>query len=681
MPLRSAAVLLLCAACAHTAEPGPVVRAVTFVGNEHLDDGELADAIVTTGSSWVPFTARHHFDPNVWTTDLERLERYYHSRGFYQAEVVEDAIEPVGEDAVRLRVRIREGEPTVLTHLAIHGLEDLPEEHRARVLEVVTLREGERFEEPKWEPLKGALVAALVDLGYAEAKAEGQAKVDLATHQASIDVQVTPGVRYRPGEVHVVTQPGARVEAWRIREQVEEAIKGEEWYSQEVREEVQQRVFGLGVFGAAQVTPEKGDPVTQRLPLRVEVQETAFHEVAAGFGLGVEQRRNEIHAIGEYTDRDFLGGLRRLQLTARAGWAFIPNAWSVLGGGNVVTRTGPIARLDAQLDQPRFFHPDFRIHGELEAERAIEPAYSFIGGRLKLGVPWRPWSWLEVQPAYDLELYRLDAGQVTLSEGTPQLLFGCERACVLSYLEQRAAIDRRDDPQEPHRGYYLALSVQEGGGPLGGSFDYVRISPEVRGYVPLTREQRVVLAGRLKLGTLIPVGAEDTASPIVARYFSGGDEMRGFSTQRLSPMQLERKSNPKEGETFNAEPVPIGGNGLFEASVEARYAISPTLVIAAFVDTGFVTAEQLQWSDPSYFTRNLLWAVGGGIRYRTPVGPIRLDLAYRLPFGPPLQVSSADPALTYDPSSGCFGIGRSSPNRGGAPEGVCAIHLSVGEAF
>ncbi|HYX90610.1 MAG TPA: BamA/TamA family outer membrane protein, partial [Myxococcaceae bacterium] len=507
------------------------------------------------------------------------------------------------------------------------------------------------------------------------------AKVDLATREAFVDVEVDPGERYRIGDVKVVQQNNARVEPWRIEEQAREALEQSSWYSPELRNEVQQRVFDMKVFGAVQVRPGVGDPETGRIPLEVEGTEAPFHDVAVGFGAGFEQRRQEGHVIGEYTHRDFLGGLRRLTLRGRAGWAFIPNLYTAVGGGNAVTRSGPIAKLTAEVEQPRLFHPNLRLLTVLEGEVAIEPAYSYTGGRARLIVPWRPRTWLRIEPSYNLEMYRLSAGEAPLTGAAdaPSLLLGCQGTCVLSYLEQRLAYDRRDDPQEPRKGVYLGIAFQEGGGPLGGSFDYLRILPEARGYYSVLPGQRLTFAARARLGTLIPRRGSDLESPIVARFFSGGDDMRGFSAQRLAPMRLVAKTNPTG--QYDAEPVPVGGDGLFEMSFETRYELRKGIIIAGFADSGFVTSEHVPLR-ASYFARNLFWAVGTGVRYVTPVGPVRLDLAYRLPVGPGLPVyESPGQQLTYLPSSGCFGMGSGRPNHAGAPEGLCSVHLSIGEAF
>src|SRR5205823_2846955 len=106
--------------------------------------------------------------------------------------------------------------------------------------------------------------------------------------------------------------------------------------------------------------------------------------------------------------------------------------------------------------------------------------------------------------------------------------------------------DRRNDPYEPTHGYYLSLSLQEGGGPLGGNFRYIRALPDVRAYA--TPVPRLTLAARVRAGTLLtPVGE---ASPIVTRFYSGGNTMRGFATNRLSPLlALPTFTGPKGNQT------------------------------------------------------------------------------------------------------------------------------------
>jgi translocation and assembly module TamA len=196
-------------------------------------------------------------------------------------------------------------------------------------------------------------------------------------------------------------------------------------------------------------------------------------------------------------------------------------------------------------------------------------------------------------------------------------------------------------------------------------------------------EKRLTLAGKLKLGGLLTSGAD---SPIVARFFSGGGSaMRGFNTRRLSPLLAvaDEGAEAPAGEPLPGQALPVGGDGLFEASAELRYRLFEDLSVAGFVDSGFVTPGPLELLRPAYYANNLLVAVGLGVRYATPFGPIRLDLARRLNVGPPLPVEQpvVGPPVAYPLSSNCFGLGGASPGYAGSPEGLCTIHLSIGEAF
>jgi hypothetical protein len=94
-----------------------------------------------------------------------------------------------------------------------------------------------------------------------------------------------------------------------------------------------------------------------------------------------------------------------------------------------------------------------------------------------------------------------------------------------------------------------------------------------------------------------------------------------------------------------------------------------------------VTPGRLSLS-PSSLADALQWAVGVGARYTTPLGPLRLDLAWRPPVGQELSIAQLPgQSLSYPTGSGCFGIGRGGRGGAGSPEGSCAFHLTFGEAF
>ena len=197
------------------------------------------------------------------------------------------------------------------------------------------------------------------------------------------------------------------------------------------------------------------------------------------------------------------------------------------------------------------------------------------------------------------------------------------------------------------------------------------------------------MSGRLRVGELYPRSGRAEDSAVSTRFYAGGaNSMRGFADRRLSPLlQAPAPSNPALCSSDPRSPcrfitLPIGGNGLVDGSFEARYSVTANLRVAAFLDFAQVTPGTVGTDVMS----RMLWAVGPGVRYLTPVGPIRLDLGIRLPFGdpPPLYTADATGAIVQAPSypinNNCFGLFGSHPITP-VPDGLCVVHISVGEAF
>ncbi len=709
----------------------PKVVDLDIEGTDQLSASDIKEKIVTSETPWWepfnPFVPPNYFDANAWQADLRRIERYYQSQGFYQAEVVSENVRPEGEDAVALEVKVNEGQPTHVISLNVTGMGELPPEHREKALVELPLVQGEVFREEDWESTKETVQQRLRELGYAEAEVGGEVRVDLATRGAQADLQVTPGPRYRFGNVFVATDANPQVSPKRIIEQAKGSVRKGDWYSESALAEAQSRVFRMGVFGAVKVNRGSPDRENLTVPVVVDVREAPFRSIRLGGGIGVDAARQEIRVLGEWTNRNFFGGLRRLTVTGRVGYAFIPDITGAFdrvdtdGDGeedapNLSTPHGPVGQLSIQFEQPRFLARDLSLQASLVAERGLEQAYNFIGGRGRGGVVWRPRPDLSLFPTYNLELYRLQ-GQRGLEDQTtvPPLVLGCPAAASLtdtcnisvSYLEQVAEWDRRNDPIAPSNGYYTTLSLQEGGGPLQGDFTFLRVLPDMRVYQTFGPNDRFTVAARLRLGTLLtPVITNELGerireeSAIVNRFFAGGGaSMRGFNSRRLSPMNLINRTAEQPTDRV----VPIGGNSLLETTVELRYRLFGDLVLAAFHDSGLAGAGPLNFGarqddirreSSRVFGDYHYQAVGIGVRYLTIVGPVRLDLARRLNVGRPLPIF--DPATGADTTVGglgdCFGLGGSEdrdPGTGrfegreyaGAPEGLCTFFLSIGEAF
>jgi outer membrane protein assembly factor BamA len=670
--------------CAHQeAPPGPVVRKLTLQGTKKVSSSTLEDGIATSATGWWwPFARKQYFDPFTWQSDLHRIERIYQAHGYYQAEVVSSQVKQL-KNGVALSAKIDEGSPTLIGSLEIQGLEALEPKQRQRLSAGIGLGKDKVFLEDAWQAAKDSIRQKARDLGYPTVSVEGRALVDVDSRRASLLLLVRLGRRYRFGNIEVESGPGSRIPSAFVWEQVRLAISEDELFSDSALEEAQRRVVGMGVFALARVTTGEPDPSTDRIPIVVQVRDAPLHTLRAGAGVEIDQIRNEARLLLEWSNLDFLGGMRRFKARAELGWAFIPNAYAVFR--NQVAsgpRNGPIAHLGLELEQPRFLsRPSLRERTSLDIERSLEQSYDALGARLATGVVWQPWSTLSVYGSYNIQGYYLNGPPISSASAAP-LTLGCTNqglSCfiLLSYLEQIITWDKRDMPLEAHNGFFASLSLQEGG--LGGDFKYLRVLPDLRGYVSIGHSRPLTFSARLRMGELITFGGE---SAVVTRFFAGGGvSMRGFSDRRLSPLLLA-PAPPSPGAPPITLSLPIGGNGMLEGSFEIRQQVSSNVILAVFADFGQVTQGLLRPADLS----TLLWAVGLGIRYRTAIGPIRVDIARRLQIGhpPPLfAIDGTTGAITqvpYSVNDDCFGIGgsgRATP----VTDSLCVFHIAIGEAF
>jgi len=681
-PIRVMSLALLVGCASQEKKDARVVRDVHITGNDELSSRDIKKKILTEETGWWPFATKQYFDPVTWQSDLKRIERLYAAKGFYQAEIVKDQVVPDPPDDVQLEVQVREGKPT---HVGKMEVEGLPPADRAEVIKGLPLAPGVVFREEDWAATKRQLADRLRNRGYAKASVDGRALVDVKTQRADLTLFVESGRRYTFGGIEVDSTPGGRVPANVVTEQVRLEVKEGHTFSDVVLNEAQRRLFGLGVFATIRVTAGEPDETTARIPVRVIVREGQFHTLRLGAGARADAIRNEFRGIAEWTNRDFLGGLRRLIIRGEAGWAFLPSVLAVARDDvDQAPRSGPIARLRFEFEQPRFLgRPSLRERTTLEGDRTMEQTYNALSARAMVGVIWQVWSTLAVFPSYRIEADYLNGAPVN-SAATAPLTLGCQTTtdhCFvwLSYVDPLITWDRRDNAFEPRRGTYISLSLQQGGGPLGGDFNYVRVLPDVRGYHSFGDEGEVTVAARLRFGELWTFSGNPDDSAVVTRFYAGGGiSMRGFADRRLAPLL---QVPPPPGVQIDQVTVPVGGNGMIDGSLELRYSLTPTLRAAAFVDFGQVRRGRLLLGDIPH----VLWAVGVGIRWLTPVGPIRVDLARRLPFGdlPPLLAVDAAGAIVQVPyvaNDSCFGLFGSNVTTP-VPDTMCAFHVAIGEAF
>ena len=241
-----------------------------------------------------------------------------------------------------------------------------------------------------------------------------------------------------------------------------------------------------------------------------------------------------------------------------------------------------------------------------------------------------------------------------------------------TYIQYAASYDLRDVPRSPTRGAYFALNVQHAGYVLPGDWDYVRVLPEARGYLPLPLG--IVFASRVRLGLLeithsdITVPANDPGGwlqrlrdlgPLRTRLRGGGqNSVRGYDPNTLGDV------------TMIGTRLDSGGVRQWDASAELRVPITSSFGSVLFVDVGDVSR------DKEFRMRYPQTSLGIGLRYHTIIGPLRLDVG----FAPPnLQTIGPDERARAQYDANGNPIGPFPESKVFGAQG--SVHFTIGEAF
>ena len=413
------------------------------------------------------------------------------------------------------------------------------------------------------------------------------------------------------------------------------------------------------------------------LPLTIEIQEDNPHRVRAGGGLSTAEC---VNLETRWSSLNFFGGARRLQVTGRVANVLASPLENTLctgaGTGDYGQLTGTVS---ADFTQPWLFSPRNSINASLFVERqSLPPTFvrealgmsvgltRTLGPSTLLDLSWRP------------QLSKLKAAEVFFCSAylvcTPAEIGPLQQFNRLSPVGISFSDDRRNQALNPTRGYSAVLNLEHASKWSLSDFLYSRVVSEVTWHAQ--GESLWVVGARLRGGWVVPdgfrgLGQRGSSGEIVhpeKRLFSGGsNSVRGYAQNRLGPRVLYLESvdtllwNPEtmctpeqiidkscdagglEDGAFLSQPK--GGTKLLDGSVELRFPIGGRLWEGAtFVDFGQVWDE-----DTTPALADLAFTPGMGVRFFSPIGPIRVDVAYRFGGGSLLPVVT-QALVPWDPN-------------------------------
>lgn len=591
-------VLALAAACGSRPPMVPAgetgVGRLRFVGVDSVDEDALLDGLglVHARELGQPF-ARF-----LVALDRRRIRSYYVRRGYF-AVTVETAVERV-DNRADVTFTVVEGARARLASIVLLELPDDPRIDPAALRARIPMRDGQPFDYETWELAKPRLTDALQQLGYAWAQIDGVVLADPERAEAVIRVTVDAGPRAVFGKVALTGVPPGLEDAVNARIQIEPGAP----FDPRAIEKTRAQLYEMGRFSLVRVEPDRTVRGKEVVNVAINVGEAPRHELRLGGGIGIDPATYEVHGRAGYSVAGWPTPLVNSRVELRPAYTLLRAGWD----------QQPRLEALSAMERLDLFRP--RLRGEVEASFAYltVEAYTSVGPRLRLGLR-TPIYRDTINVSAGWQLRRLEFRRLNAAiDAATATELGLDDPYLLGFYEQSVSVDLRDDPVAPRSGAYGEIGVEEGTVAAGGEFDYMRLTPDLRGYVPLGP---LVFAARSRLGVILG------DLPVTQRFFAGGaSSQRGFPVRRLAPTVTS---------TVDGEPVSvvIGGGASLEVGGELRAHLGTIKGLALggvlFLDGADVT-ERIGGLDLT----NLHWAAGAGLRIATLIGPVRIDVGYRL---------------------------------------------------
>ena len=562
---------------------GPLtgIRQIAFVGNERFSDSQLREVIQTKETAWYRFlSSDDSYDPDRLTFDRELLRRYYLGRGYADFRVVSAVAElSPDREGFFITFTIEEGERYKFGKIDVStALRDL---NREQLLPLITVKEGDWYDADAVENVIRSLTDAVGSLGYAfvEVRPRVQRNREARTIDVTFTIQEGPRVYVERIDITGNSRTIDPV----IRREFN-LVEGDAFNTSKL-DRARRRIRNLGFFQKVEVTNVPGSAPDKTI-IKVDVQEKSTGELS--FGAGFSTASGPLGDIG-IRERNLLGRGQDLLLRAQIG--------------------ARLSETELKFTEPYFLDRPlaagfdlFRTTRDLQRESSFDRRS--IGAGLRLG--------------YELServgqrwQYRISRDTITdIESSASAAIREQEGSAVTSQIGQTLYYDNRDNRFDPSEGIYAQWSVDVAG--LGGSVRYLRNRVSATQYFPIPGQ--LVLSLGAGGGYIHGLG-EDTR--IIDRFFLGGSSLRGFSNFGAGPRDIATEDA-------------VGGKWFYNGTVQLAFPLGLPDELGlrgrVFTDVGSIGSTDSEGPTIND-TPSLRASAGVGIAWRSPLGPVSLDLA------------------------------------------------------
>jgi len=601
------------------------VESVDFRGNEHFDNNLLIRQVAVRAHRPL-LLSRGKFSDKLIRQSVAGVTAFYKNQGYENVKVDPDVVDR--EPKVYVTFQIAEGPQTLVDNLTIEGNTHIPMSALSPK-GGLRLRTGQPFSPKALADDRSHIMAAYLDRGFLNAEFDSAVtRSPDNPHRVNVTYRITEKQQVQVDEVVLLGNKKTRPSLVRKTANINPAAP----LSQRALLVGESRLHDLAIFDWASVDSRRTITDQTKDDVLVKLHEAGRNEITYGFGLQVARRGGNIPS-----GTIVLPGLPPVtsgaanftaaeQTFASPRGSITFTRYNIRGLAESASASILVSRLDqralATYTQPHFRSSSWSSLFSASIERTTEnPTFA---ARLAEG------SWQLEKPLNKDKTRRIQLRyrfrRTILSDLLiPGLVLPQDQRVRLSTLSATWIRDTRDKPLDASRGFYQTLDLGITPKALGSSVNFARFLGQSSYYRPFGP---TIWANRVTLGLAKAFGNSDV--PTSERFFSGGETtLRGFPIDGAGPQRtVPACSNPADPSTCVNLEVPVGGRQLFIINSELRFplGIKEGLGAAVFYDGGNVYRA----INISHFIQDYTNTIGVGLRYKTPVGPVRFDIGRNL---------------------------------------------------